>query len=29
VHDALTAVFDHAIRIERIGDRYLAWPHLD
>jgi len=29
VHHALAAVFDHAIRIERFGDRYMALPNLD
>jgi iron complex transport system ATP-binding protein len=29
VHAALSAVFDHAIRIERFGDRYMALPNLD
>ncbi|MBX3618553.1 MAG: ABC transporter ATP-binding protein [Rhizobacter sp.] len=29
VHDALAAVFDHAIRIERFNDRYIALPRLD
>ncbi|MBC7955686.1 MAG: ABC transporter ATP-binding protein [Cytophagales bacterium] len=29
VHDALAAVFDHAIRIERFGDRFMALPNLD
>jgi iron complex transport system ATP-binding protein len=29
VHASLTAVFDHAIRIERFGDRFMALPNLD
>ncbi len=29
VHDALCAVFEHAIRIERFGGRYMALPNLD
>jgi iron complex transport system ATP-binding protein len=29
VHAALVQVFDHAIRIERFGDRYMALPHLE
>jgi len=29
VHAALTAVFDHAIRIERFGTRFMALPNLD
>jgi len=29
VHDALAAVFDHAIRIERFGNRFMALPNLD
>lgn len=29
VHDVLAAVFDHALRIERFGHRYMALPNLD
>lgn len=29
VHAALVAVFDHAVRIERFGDRFVALPNLD
>ncbi|MEO8151441.1 MAG: ABC transporter ATP-binding protein [Rhizobacter sp.] len=29
VHDALSAVFDDAIRIERFGSRFMAIPNLD
>jgi iron complex transport system ATP-binding protein len=29
MHTALSAVFDHAIRIERLGDRFMALPNLD
>lgn len=29
VHEALSAVFDHAIRIERFGGRFMALPNLE
>jgi iron complex transport system ATP-binding protein len=29
LHAALVEVFDHAIRIERFGERWIAIPHLD
>jgi iron complex transport system ATP-binding protein len=29
VHDALESVFDHAVRVQRVGNRFLTLPNLD
>ena len=29
LHAAICEVFEHAVRIERVGERYIALPHLD